>query len=273
MGIMKTVSRKVRRAFSLMELLVVLSILALLAAIAIPKIIDAIERGRSATQAYSSADVARQVEIYFGLNHKYPDGWDTLTEDGGSLYTKLAPELKSPNTILTTATLTADQITSLNNAGIHHAFLHDTASTDYSSSGTDRRHFSNSASHDGTANITTTAAIDKTTGSEGLEMLKNDFGLNPNMPASDTTLPIISANTYVVFGLGPKSKLVQSSILEAPIMEHTNSASSYSRAMVVFQVPNTGTAKAKMVGVMGPDGRTKRTASQDFNNPNGAQPH
>lgn len=281
-----------RAGLTLMELVVVISILALLAALVVPKLADLVERSRSSTQAYSTADVSRQIETFFGLNKKYPDGWDTLMDSSdGSLYSKLNTGLTSSSSltdssgntttvgpILTTTTLSSDQVASLNNAGIGHAFLHDSISQ-ASSSGTDRRHFGTGTGHDGTTNISTFAAINEAAGSKGLLMLINDFGLNPNRSASDTTLTRINANTYVVFGLGPKSTLVQTQIQEAPFMENASSSTTYSRALAVFEVPNassvTGTAlsKAKLVGVFGPDGRTKGGAVSDYNNISGVQPH
>lgn len=271
------------RGFTLMELLVVLGILALLATILIPKLSTLEERSRSAVQAYSTADVARQLEIFNALNRKYPDGFDTLlaAPAGTTLYSKLAPELKTPNTVLTTVTLTDAQIQSLSLAGVGHAFLHDTAAaTVPNNSGNDRRHFGTGTGHDGTANINTFAAVDKTTTSEGFSILVNDFGLNPNRNFPDTSstpYPRINANEYIVFGLGNKSTFVQSQVMEAPSLDHANSATAYSRALLVYEVPsataaNVGT-KAKLVGIIGPDGRTKAMSVSDFNNVSGQQAH
>lgn len=262
-----------RRAFTLMELLVVLSILALLAALGIPKMIDIYERSRSATQSYGLADTMRMIEVFYGVNHKYPEGWDTLTVDGGAMYTRLSPTLKSPRTFFSTATLTADQVVSLTSTGIGHAFLHDDSVADRSNSGVDRRHFGLGNGHDGTANISTVVVVNKTPGSDGLDMLVRDFGLDPNRTVGDTTYPRINANTYVVLGLGPKSTLVQNTVNEVPLLEHANSTTSYSRALVVFEIPNAGTGRAKLVGVLGPDGRSKGEAISDFNSVNGVQPH
>lgn len=262
-----------RRGFTLMELIVVLSILALVAALAIPKMIDIYERSRSATQAYGLTDAMRMVEIYYGINHKYPDGLDTLMTDGGSAYTKLSPNLKAPRTFFTTATLTTDQVASLSAAGVGHAFLHDPALANASNSGVDRRHFGTGTGHDGTTNINTFVAVDKTIGSDGMDMLVNDFGLNPNRSATDTTYTRIMANTYIVFGLGPKSTITQNTVNEVPFLEHAASTTAYSRVILVFEVPNVGTTRAKLVGVLGPDGRTKAESAADFNNINGPQPH
>lgn len=261
-----------RSAFTLMELLVVLGILALLAMLAVPMMSSVYERSRSATQAYSLTDVSRSLENFYALNHKYPDGWDSLiAADGTTPYAKLSPNLLSPNTFFTTTTIGDDQIASLSAAGIGHVFLHD-ATTDYSNTGTDRRHLGTGTGHDGTANINTLVVIDKA-GADGLELLVKDFGLNPNKSATDTTLTRINANNYVVLGLGPKSTAAQSIMQSVPLLEHPHSSSSYSRVLVVFEVPVTGTARAKLVGVLGPDGRALRYSIADYNNANGPQPH
>lgn len=263
----------IRRGFTLMELIVVLSVLALLAALVVPKLIDIYERSRAATQAYSLTDSARMLEIFYALNHKYPDGLDSLMVDGGTPYTRLSANLKAPRTFFTTVTLTPDQIASLSASGIGHVFLHDAASTDYSNSGVDRRHFGTGSGHDGTANINVLVAVDKTAGTDGLDLLVKDFGLNPNRSATDTTYPRITANTYVVLGVGPKSTLVQGTVQSAPYLEHATSSSTYSRVLAVFEIPNTGIGRAKLVGVLGPDGRTVSEAISDFNNVNGPSQH
>jgi prepilin-type N-terminal cleavage/methylation domain-containing protein len=264
------------RGLTLLELVVVIGVLALLAGLMIPKVADLVERSRSSAQAFSTADVGRQLEMFFGMNQKYPDGWDTLTNGSGGLYANLHANLTASTgtlgSILLTGTMTEDQITSLNAAGISHAFVHDSTSS-VSFSGTDRRHFGTGTGHDGTTNINQFAVVNTAAGSRGLDMLVNSFGLNPNRSATDTTYPRISANTYVVLGLGPKATIVQTQIQEAPLMENEFSQTKYSRALAVFEVPNAGTAKAKLVGVFGPDGRTKTVAAADYKNINGVQPH
>jgi prepilin-type N-terminal cleavage/methylation domain-containing protein len=288
-----TVDRALRDGLTLMELVVVLGVLALLAGLVVPKLADFADRSRSATQAYSTSDVSRQIEMYYGMNRKYPDGWDLLTQssDPTSLFANMNALLTTsitttdgggtPTTagpILTTATLSSEQISALSNVGIGHAFLHDATSA-VSSSGTDRRHFGTGAGHDGTTNVNTFAVINKTAGSRGLSILINDFGLNPNKAANDTTLTRINANTYVAFGLGPKNTMVQTQMLEAPLMENRDSSTKYSRPIAVFEVANapalTGSplGNAKLVGVIGPDGRTKGMSSSDYANVNGVQPH
>jgi len=262
--LLNQVRRPVRRGFSLAELLVVIGVIALLAAIIIPRLADVYERSRSGVQAYSLTDASRTIENFFGVNKKYPDGWDTLTVDGGTLYTKLSPGLGGTRTFLTTGTLTPDQVTSLNLAGIGHVFLHDATTSAYSDSGTDRRHFGTGSGHDGTANINTVAVVNKAAGTDGLSLLINDFGLNPNKSASDTTMPIITGNTFVAFGFGPRCNVVTNMSQSAPLFEAADPTKYYARGIAVFQVPNTGTTRAKFVGMIGPDGRTSRTSLGDY---------
>jgi hypothetical protein len=156
--------------------------------------------------------------------------------------------------------------------------LHDTTSP-VSFSGTDRRHFGTGSGHDGTANVNTFAVVNTAADSRGLSILINDFGLNPNKSANDTTLTRINANTYVAFGISFKNTLVQTQVLEAPLMENKDSATKYSRPIAVFEVANAPSlagsplANAKLVGIIGPDGRTKAMSTADWNNISGVQPH
>lgn len=276
------------RAFTLIELVVVIAVLALIAALVVPKMMDIYDRSRSGTQAYSLSDIDRQINIYYALNHKYPEGWDSLltavnpsTEPSG-VYAKLAPTLTAAGGYIVTTphALTADQITSLNNAGVSHMFAHDATTTDVNYSASERHHLgvSGTTGHDGTANLGQVLTIDTTfdttthTGSKGYNLLVNDFGLGANTDGANVPSRI-AAHTYVVFGLGYKSSIVQAQIEEAPVLENAASASSYARALCVFEIPNTGTEKALLVGVLGPDGRTKREALSDYANGNGEQPH
>ncbi len=269
-----TPKNRTRAALTLMELLITISLLAIIALVAIPKLIDVYERSRSGVQAYSLADSSRMIENFYGLNQKYPDGWDSLMDStGAALYSELAAEIESPNTLLTTATLTDAQVASLSAIGISHVFLHDSTSEPNFSS-TDRRHLGAGNGHDGTANINVVAAIDKTTGSEGLNLLVNNLGLNPNKSATDTSMPTITNNIFVVLGLGHKTTLVQSMTQGAPVFPLQSNAVAYGRALAVFMVPNDGTTRnAKFVGLVGPDGRTIREAISDYRNPAGPVPH
>ena len=258
-----------RKAMTLMELVVVIGIMALLAAITIPKLIDVFERSRSGTQAYSIAEASRMVETHYGIYKKYPDGWDALTDSGSKIYSKLSPNLigttATPGTFFTTHSLTDLQISSLSRVGMSHVFLHDATSVP-SDSGTDRRHFGDGSGHDGTANIRTLVAVDKTAGTDGYNLLVNEFNLTPN-----NSTKLLDNNVFIVLGFGPKNTAVQSVVQGAPLMEHLDPTKYYSRALAVFQVPLTSGASARFVGIFGPDGRTLKTSISDYQS--GEVPH
>jgi prepilin-type N-terminal cleavage/methylation domain-containing protein len=258
-----------RKAMTLMELVVVIGIMALLAAITIPKLIDVFERSRSGTQAYSIAEASRMIETHYGVYKKYPDGWDALTDSGGKMYSKLSPNLIGttavPQTFFTIHTLTDSQISSLSRVGIGHMFLHDATSLP-SDSGTDRRHFGDGSGHDGTANIRTVLALDETVGSDGYRLLVDEFNMTPN-----NSTALLTNNVFIVVGFGPKCTAVQSVVQGAPLMEHLDPAKYYSRALAVFQVPVTSGASARFVGVFGPDGRTLKSSISDYQG--GEVPH
>lgn len=259
----------VRKAMTLMELVVVIGIMALLAAITIPKLIDVFERSRSGTQAYSIAEASRMIETHYGVYKKYPDGWDALTDSSGAIFTNLSPNLKAPRTFFVTHSLTDDHIASLKRVGISHVFLHDTSATvNPSDSGTDRRHFGDGSGHapDFTADIRTVVAVSEAAGSDGFNLLVNEFNLMPN-----NSTKLLDNNVFIVFGFGPKNTAVQSVVQGAPLMEHLDSAKTYSRALAVFQVPNAGGASARFVGIFGPDGRTLKTSISDYQG--GEVPH
>jgi prepilin-type N-terminal cleavage/methylation domain-containing protein len=268
-----------RSGFTLIELLIVLSILVFLAALIVPKMTDVLDRTRSGTQAYSIADIDRHLNNYYALNHKYPEGWDLLLKADGTgsepttLYSKLATVLSGANGIISgPIALTDDQLASLKAAGVSHMFANDEANTDVNFSGTERHHLGTGSGHDGSANAQHALAINTASGSKGLTMLRDSFGLAANIDAGAEATRITN-HTYVVFGLGFKNSMVQASIQDAPILENSVALTSYSRALCVFEIPNSGQEKALLVGVFGPDGRTKRESISDYNNSNGQQPH
>lgn len=258
---------------TLMELLVVISILALLAMLAIPKLIDVYERSRSGVEAYSLTDTARMIEIFYGVNKKYPDGWDTLMDTSGAMYANLNPNLKTPRTFFSTATLTPEQILSLNNSGMSHVFLHSTAAgTVPSDSGNERHHMGTGTGHDGTTNVSTFVTLNTAAGTDGFDLLVNEFNVVTNTSAgSEASSTALTNFIYVVLGLGPRSTIVSNTIQSAPLFEAADPTKYYSRGLAVFQVPNTGGGKAKLVGILGPDGRSLKLSLSDYQT--GVVPH
>ncbi|NUN49430.1 MAG: prepilin-type N-terminal cleavage/methylation domain-containing protein [Candidatus Brocadiae bacterium] len=268
--------------FTLIELLIVLAILVLLSSLVIMKLENVQAKSRSSTQAYSLADLSHQIQIRQGLKGQYPCGWDSLMKKPATpmtalvatdLFTKLGPEFQAPNTILEAAatTLTADQITSIKSSGINMGMLHDEASGVVpSDSGVEMHCFTTMPSMMGASGLQFVRVIDKSPGSQGLSILVRDFGLNPMMTDDPLVVPPrIAANIYVVLGLGNKCTLVGDQIDEAPYFDRTDARKYYCRALGVFEVPVTGTTRAKLVGFIGPDGRTKKMSADDYRKDSG----
>lgn len=264
------------RGFTLIELLIVLGILVLLSTLIIMKLDGVQEKSRSGTQAFTLADASRQVQIYQGLNGKYPCGWDSLLAKPptptdpitGAIYAHLGPELEAPRTILATTStvLTADQVTSITSCGIRMPMLHDESmGVVPSDSGVEMHFLTTMPAMMGVSGLHHAVTMNTSAGSEGLAILLRDFGLTPMMTDDLSVVPPrIAANIYVVFGLGNECMLVSNQIDEAPFLDRTDSDKYYCRALGVFEVPLVGTKKAKLVGFIGPDGRTRKASADDF---------
>lgn len=276
------------RGFTLMELLVVIAIMALVAALAIPKMADVMSKSQAGTQSYSLAEASRAIENYNAMNGKYPEGWDLLMysagdgatapsglgkfTDAGTEGSLLNPTLLS---MLTSVELTAGQRKVLSNSGISHVFANVAANDGTnllympSDTGRVRHHLGTGSGHDGSANTSTVAVLD-TTNAAALSFLSNNLTISPNKDAS-TDADTIAANDFIVFGIGPRSTLVQTIIQEAPIVEAAQPSKYYARPLAVFMVSKTASdtdtvTKAKFLGMLGPDGRGKGDTRNAYNN-------
>ena len=87
---MKSPSNPIRRrnpsAFTLIELLVVIIIIAALAALVVPNVGMFSRSTDMAVSAKSQADVANNVQQFFILQKRYPQGFDSLLDTTGAVY-------------------------------------------------------------------------------------------------------------------------------------------------------------------------------------------
>ncbi|MHA6885246.1 type II secretion system protein [Ralstonia pseudosolanacearum] len=67
-----------RRAFTLIELVVVMAIIGLLLTLALPRYFHSIERGRAQVQQQNLAVIRDAIDKYYGDNGQYPDTLDDL---------------------------------------------------------------------------------------------------------------------------------------------------------------------------------------------------
>lgn len=70
--------RKLRRGFTMIELVVVMAAIGLLLSIALPRYLDALERGKLQVQHQNLAQLRDAIDKYYGDNGKYPDSLDDL---------------------------------------------------------------------------------------------------------------------------------------------------------------------------------------------------
>lgn len=75
---MKSSGSKLRRAFSLVELVVVVLIVGILAAVAAPKMFDTSTKARESATKASLSVVRNAIELYYSENGAYPTATDLV---------------------------------------------------------------------------------------------------------------------------------------------------------------------------------------------------
>ena len=88
----------IRRAFTLVEILIVVVILGILAAIVVPQFASATQDSKAGNLKSQLGTLQRQIELYRAKNNQYPDldtlGWGSDAEPDsliGGHYIKMAP--------------------------------------------------------------------------------------------------------------------------------------------------------------------------------------
>ena len=280
MSIFKSV-RANRRGLTLIELVVVLVIVAVLAGVAIPLVSMLTRSGNMAGSASNQKELANNIELYFTLQKRFPQGLDSLITAGtpaiyasdttdantqtiglpyaGADGTRLQAQLQV--TALTNGATpgTADYLRSFTRSGFDYVFDHDTAVINASNSGTSQRALSGSSVNvaevipwDGTG----TAPTGSTPGSLAAKLLPG------GVPAT---------SKLVALGIGPRNLAIGKTLMNAPVYPGSD-GKYYGRFIAVFQVYASG-ERATLVGVIDPYGRTADYTVQQFNEslPNGAR--
>ena len=93
---MRNPSKKAKRGFTLIELMIVVAIIGILAAIAIPKFAELIRKSNEGATKGNLGAVRSALSIYYGdMEGYYPLNADTLTVSGK--YLSAIPKAKTPS--------------------------------------------------------------------------------------------------------------------------------------------------------------------------------
>jgi prepilin-type N-terminal cleavage/methylation domain-containing protein len=254
------------RAFTLIELLVVIIIIAALAALIVPNIGSFGRSTDMAVSAKTQADIANQINQFFVLQKRFPQGMDSLLDTSGAIY---ASDTTNPETQtrglpyggadgtrlqaqISAASLTnapnAEYMRSLTRSGFDWVYDHDTAAVNSNLSNTTFRGFIADANGTGNA-APTSIAVAEVTGS---------YLLGKLVPGG-----LKAGQRVVAFGFGQRCTAIGKTSTTCPLYPGTPN-SYYGRYIAYFMIHASG-KRATLVGVSDSYGRTPDYTGQQFN--------
>lgn len=248
-----------RPAFSLLELIIVLIILATIAGLVIPQLAMIGRSSDMAASAKTQQDLANQMQIYFALQKRFPQGFDSLLDTEGALYssdttdantqtrglpyagadgTRLQAQLSAAD--LTNAT-GAEYLRSFSRAGFDWVYDHDLAALN-----------SNNSTAGSPARATAGASTYKVAEVTGEKLIAK---LAPQGLAPGQRL--------VALGVGPRNSAIPKTMTSCPTYPGCD-GKYYGRYVAVFMVYATG-ERATLAGVIDSYGRHPDFTQQQFN--------
>jgi prepilin-type N-terminal cleavage/methylation domain-containing protein len=271
--------RAPRRAFTLLELVIVVAILVILAGYVLGKLDVLDMKANKGVAASNMGGVSRYLQLFRVNSTQYPDGWDSLT-DGTNLWATTTPNTKcldpqllgalgpvpgSPHklTITTIGAGLDGETRSLTRMGIHTLYDVDTAlpvgapgdafgNNDGTTPGLTRQI--------GPGSVVATLNVADQHAAPGAGDDGDAIGIFRHVyPTNDPTSPLVPNpnKRLVVFGFGRLNTCIgntQGALLnEAPFYANTNQALYYNRFLCVFEV-DAGGSRAKLAAVLGSDG-------------------
>jgi prepilin-type N-terminal cleavage/methylation domain-containing protein len=259
-------SRFARRGFTLIELVVVLIIIATIAGFVIPQVGMLGRTTDMAATAKTQSDIASNVQLFFTLQKRYPQGLDSLVDGSGALYssdtangdtqtrglpysgadgTRLQSQL-TPG-VLTTAT-GAEYLRSFTRSGFDWVYDHDTTVINANNSAVTFRGLV--ADANGTGNSAPASVnVAELTGTALLAKLVPQ-GLK-------------AGERVIALGVGPRNTAISKTLTNSPIYPGCD-GKYYGRFIVYFKVYASG-ERATLVGTSDSYGRTPDYSQQQFN--------
>jgi len=285
---------RAQRAFTLLELVIVLMILAALAGLVIAQVA---QLGRTTDMAYTAktgADLAENLQLHFVLNKRYPTHLDSLLVDAdasGSI-TAAGDGLTTDGVLVPAwhdGTNWIDPPTSVQGSGLPDSGPHlDRALVAGQLTNGGHRSFRRSGfdtlvdhvrGADNTANANESATIVRAISNAATDFFALVDTTTTNSDAQrilrqvyPSTLGVAGAGLYslpddvealVAVGIGPRNSAVPETMLNAPIYPG-NDGSYYGHYVAIFACFRSG-ERAVLVGVCDSYGRLNRYAIEQFN--------
>lgn len=258
-----------RRGFTLIELVVVLIIIATIAGFVIPQVGMIGRSSDMAATAKTQSDIASNVQLFFVQQKRYPQGFDSLLESGGTAVyssdttnadtqTRGLPYAGSEGTRLQaqlsagalTNAANAEYLRSFTRAGFDWVYDHDTAVINSNQSTTSATFRGLVADANGTGNTAPTSIPVAVLGPGPVRTRLLPQGLKPN-------------EQVVALGVGPNNTAISKTLINSPIYPGCD-GKYYGRYVVYFKVYANG-ERATLVGVSDSYGRTPDYSQQQFN--------
>lgn len=254
-----------RRGFTLIELVVVIIIIATIAGFVIPQIGMLGRTSDMAATAKTQSDIASNVQLFFTLQKRYPQGLDSLLDTTGALYVadSTSADLQARGfpvagadgtnlqTQLTKATFTVADKTyarSLTRSGFD--WVNDHSLTEKNSNNSGNTFRALVAGANGTA-ATEPSTID-------VAELTGTALLTKLLPQGLKT-----GERVVAFGVGPRNSAIGKTLTNSPTYPGAD-GKYYGRFIVYFKVYESG-ERATLVGTSDSYGRTPDYTQGQFN--------
>ncbi len=251
-----------RRGLTLIELVIVLVILATVAGLVIPHVGMIGRSSDMAASAKTQSDLAANIQLFFVLQKRYPQGFDSLLDTTGAIYasdttdantqsrglpyagadgTRLQSQLAKAS--LTNAT-GAEYLKSFTRSGFDYVFDHDTTVVNSNNSATTQRY----VSANGSTSAPSTVDVAEVTGS---------YLVGKFVPQGLQT-----GERLVALGIGPRIAAQSKTLSNAPVYPGCD-GKYYGHYVAVFKIYATG-ERATLVGVCDSYGRTPNYTQQQF---------
>lgn len=264
-------SSRSRRAFTLLELVVVLAILATLAGLVISQVSMLGRSTDMAASAKTQADIANNLQMFFVLQKRFPQNMDSLLETSGGALTVYGP---GPAGI----TNESQQLTGLPISG--PSLFQDLAAVDLATLEAGGQQYRRSLARLGLDSVmdhdrgalnsndsgTIARAVAGPTGSPTASLfvariVDGSAAARKIYPATNGVAP---PNTVLVaFGVGPRASCVPTTMMNAPIYPGCDGRY-YGRYVAVFALSATG-ERGTLVGVCDSYGRFSDYTIQQYN--------